>query len=213
MSSEEKKYKPGKIREKNLEQILIAAEEEFALHGYRGASTQAIADRAGLPKSNVHYYYKNKEQLYTAVLERIMELWNEVLEDVKRDDDPAEVLSTFIRKKVELSYTHPRASKLFAMEIIAGAPQVKEYIRTDMRQWFRSKTAVMEQWIEDGKMAPVDPVHLIFLIWSATQHYADFDTQILTLMNRAEYEPSDVEVISEFLIDMVLKGCGLRPPA
>jgi TetR/AcrR family transcriptional regulator len=210
MTSDEKKYKPGKIREKNLEQILIAAEEEFALHGYRGASTQAIADRAGLPKSNVHYYYKNKEQLYTAVLERIMHLWNEVLEDVTREDDPAAVLSTFIRKKVELSYTHPRASKLFAMEIIAGAPQVKNYIRTDMRQWFRSKTAVMEQWIEDGKMAPVDPVHLIFLIWSATQHYADFDAQILTLMNRAEYEPSDVEEISAFLIDMVLKGCGLR---
>lgn len=210
MTSDEKKYKPGKIREKNLEQILIAAEEEFALHGYRGASTQAIADRAGLPKSNVHYYYKNKEQLYTAVLERIMGLWNEVLEDVTREDDPAAVLSTFIRKKVELSYTHPRASKLFAMEIIAGAPQVKDYIRTDMRQWFRSKTAVMEQWIADGKMAPVDPVHLIFLIWSATQHYADFDAQILTLMNRAEYEPSDVEEISAFLTDMVLKGCGLR---
>jgi TetR/AcrR family transcriptional regulator len=139
-----------------------------------------------------------------------MGLWNEVLEDVTREDDPAAVLSTFIRKKVELSYTHPRASKLFAMEIIAGAPQVKDYIRTDMRQWFRSKTAVMEQWIADGKMAPVDPVHLIFLIWSATQHYADFDAQILTLMNRAEYEPSDVEEISAFLTDMVLKGCGLR---
>lgn len=210
MNTEEKKYKPGKIRERNKELILVAAEEEFAIHGYRGASTQAIADRAGLPKSNVHYYFKNKEKLYVAVLERIIELWNEVLEDVTPDDDPEEVLTNFIRKKVELSYTHPQASKLFAMEIITGAPQVKEYIRTDMRSWLRTKTSVIEKWIEAGRMDPVDPVHLIFLIWSATQHYADFDTQILTLLNRAEYEPEDIDQITDFLVNLVLKGCGLR---
>ena len=93
MTSSTKKYKPGKIREKNLEVILSAAEEEFALHGYRGASTQAIADRAGLPKANIHYYFKNKQSLYSAVLESIMGVWNEVLEDVSADDDPKEVLT------------------------------------------------------------------------------------------------------------------------
>lgn len=210
MSSLQKKYKPGKIRERNLEHILSAAEEEFATHGYRGASTQAIADRAGLPKANIHYYFKNKEKLYSAVLERIMDIWNEVLEDVDREDDPAEVLTKFIRKKVELSYTKPRASKLFAQEIIAGAPHLREYIRTDMRQWVRSKTSVIEAWIADGKMAPVDPVQLIFLIWSSTQHYADFETQVLTLMNRAEYEEADIEHISQFLTDIILRGCGLK---
>lgn len=205
-----KKYKPGKIRERNHELILAAAEEEFALHGFRGASTQAIADRAGLPKANIHYYFKNKQTLYASVLESIMEVWNEVLEDVSADDDPKEVLTNFVRKKMELSYAKPKASKLFAMEIIAGAPNLKDYIRTDMRQWVRDKTRVFEAWIADGKMANVDPVHLIFLIWSSTQHYADFETQVLTLMNRAEYEPEDIDHITDFLTHMVLSGCGLK---
>ncbi len=210
MSATSQKYKPGRIRERNLELIVAAAEEEFANHGYRGASTQSIADRAGLPKANIHYYFKNKEKLYLAVLEGIMGIWNAVLADMKRDDDPAEVLTNFIYTKVELAYKKPRASKLFAQEIIAGAPHLKDYIRTDMRQWVRSKTKVFDEWIADGKIDPVDPVQLIFLIWSSTQHYADFETQVLTLMNKAEYEDSDIEHISQFLTDMILKGCGLK---
>lgn len=209
-ASNQKKYKPGKIRERNHDLILAAAEREFAMHGYRGASTQAIADRAKLPKANIHYYFKNKQKLYGAVLERIMDIWNEALEEISVDDDPKEVLTNFIRKKVEISYNSPEASKLFAMEIIAGAPNLKEYIRTDMRQWVRDKTRVFEEWIAAGKMAPVDPVHLIFLIWSSTQHYADFESQVLTLMNRAEYEESDIDQISQFLTHMILSGCGLK---
>lgn len=209
MTATAKKYKPGKIRERNEEVILKAAEQEFVLHGFKGTSIQAIADRAGLPKANIHYYFKNKNNLYRSVLEYITQLWNEVLSNISADDDPAAVLHEFIRTKVELSYTHPRASKLFAMEIIQGAPHIREYIRTDMRQWVRSKTKVFDEWIEAGKMDPVDPVHLIFMIWSTTQHYADFETQVLTLMNRAEYESEDIERITNFLSRVILKGCGL----
>ncbi len=207
-----KKYKPGKIRERNEELILKAAEQEFVLNGFKGTSVQAIANRAGLPKANIHYYFKNKNNLYKAVLEYITQLWNEVLSDISADDDPAEVLQEFIRTKVQLSYTHPRASKLFAMEIIQGAPHIREYIRMDMRQWVRSKTRVFDEWIAAGKMDPVDPVHLIFMIWATTQHYADFETQVLTLMNRAEYEHEDIEHITNMLTHVFLKGCGLSPP-
>ncbi|GLS25692.1 TetR/AcrR family transcriptional regulator [Marinibactrum halimedae] len=206
-----KKYKPGKIRERNEELILEAAEQEFVLHGFKGTSVQAIADRAGLPKANIHYYFKNKSNLYSAVLSNIIDLWNDSLEDITADDDPAEVLRNVIRKKVELSYLHPRSSKLFAMEIIQGAPHIREYIRSDMRQWVRSKTKVFDAWIAAGKMDPIDPVHLIFMIWSTTQHYADFETQVLTLMNRAEYERDDIERITNCLVHVILKGCGLNP--
>lgn len=211
MNSLNKRYKPGKIRERNEEIILHAAEQEFVLHGYKGTSIQAIADRAELPKANIHYYFKNKTNLYRAVLEYITQLWNEVLADISAEDDPAEVLENFIRTKVRLSYTHPRASKLFAMEIIQGAPHIHDFIRTDLRQWVREKSKVFEQWTQAGKMDPVDPVQLIFMIWSTTQHYADFDTQVLTLMNRAEFEEEDMEKITAFLSHVILKGCGLTP--
>lgn len=207
-----KKYKTGKIRERNSEQILIAAEQEFVLHGYKGTSMQSIADRAQLPKANIHYYFKNKSNLYRAVLENITETWNEALEDMSPDMDPAIVLSRFIEAKVQLSYTNPNGSKIFAMEIIQGAPHVKDHVSSDQRLWVKEKADVIQSWIDQGKMRPVDPTHLIFLIWSSTQHYADFNTQVLEIMNRREYDEQEIAKISHFLKDMILTGCGLKVP-
>ncbi len=206
------KYKAGKIRDENINNILQAAEQIFVQNGFKGASIQAIADLAGIPKANVHYYFKNKANLYLAVLDNLLHLWNDFFDQVTEDDDPAEVLDAFIRKKVLLSYTHPRASKLFAMEMLQGAPHLKDYIRNNMRQWVRGKAKVIESWMAQGRMAKVDPVYLIFLIWSSTQHYADFDVQVLTIMNRAEYEQDMVDEIADFLSQVILTGCGLTPP-
>ena len=207
-----KKYKRGKIRDQNLEIILKAAREEFVLKGYSGASIQAIADKAGIAKANVHYYFKRKANLYVAVLDEILQLWNDYFDEINVEDDPAEVLDHFIRQKVKLAYSHPRSSKLFAMEIISGAPLLRDYMRNEMRPFVRHKTEIIETWISQGKMRPIDPTHLIFLIWSSTQHYADFEAQVLTIMNRAEYEPDMIEEIGDFLSGVILRGVGLEPP-
>ncbi len=205
------KYQPGKIRQHNVEQIIEAAEHEFMLHGFKGASTQAIADRAGLPKANLHYYFKNKLTLYNAVLENIIDLWNASLPDITATDDPAEMLEKFIRSKVKLAYTHPKASKIFATEIIQGGRQLKDHLRTDQRHWVRARTEVMKAWIGAGKMRAIDPENLIFLIWGATQHYADFDTQVLTVINKGEYDDDYIEHASRQLCEIILLGCGLTP--
>lgn len=205
-------YKVGAIRERNSDVILTAAADEFVLHGYKGTSMQSIADRAELPKANIHYYFKNKANLYQAVLENIMSAWNEVLADMNNDSDPATVLASFIRAKMQLSYTDPNSSKIFAMEIIQGAPHLKQYISNDMRQWVKDKTSVMKNWISQGKMHPIDPTHLIFMIWATTQHYADFNTQVLEVMNRREYDADDIEHITQSLTNIILTGCGLKSP-
>ena len=206
------KYKPGKIRERNNENILAAAEQEFVLHGFKGTSMQSIADRAGVPKANIHYYFKNKANLYRSLLESIMQVWNEVLADITPDSDPADVLNRFIRSKVQMSYTHPNASKIFAMEIIQGAPHLREHLSQDMRGWVKERVAVIQSWIDQGKIRAVDPTHLIFMIWSTTQHYADFETQILEVTNKRQYEPDDIAQISDFLVDMIFTGLGLEVP-
>jgi len=110
---------------------------------------------------------------------------------------------------MQLSYTNPNGSKIFAMEIIQGAPHIKEYISKDMRNWVREKTAVIQSWIDQGKMRAVDPTHLIFMIWATTQHYADFNTQVLEVTNRREYDDEEIEKITNFLTDVILTGVGL----
>lgn len=196
-------------RLRNEKAILEAAEQVFSQHGYRGASVQAIAERAGLPKSNVLYYVGSKKKLYVVLLERMMGRWNAMLDDIGVDDDPAEVLTGFIRSKIQLSRDHPRGSRLFAAEILGGAPFLQEYLRGELRDWVDARAKVFESWAERGLMDPVDPVWLIFLIWSSTQHYADFEAQVLGLIDREHLSDDDYQRITDFLCTVILKGCGV----
>jgi TetR/AcrR family transcriptional regulator len=205
--------KASRPRDKHLDTILLAAEEEFALQGLNGTRMQAIADRAGLPKANIHYYFKNKVSLYVAVLDNIMATWNNFFDDVTIKDDPAVSLDTFIRQKVRLSFEQPTASRLFANEIIQGAPYLTDYLKGEMRSWVSERAETINGWIDAGKMDATDPVLLIFMIWSTTQHYADFQAQVLSIIDRNEYDEDMIKHISDFLSHTILTGCGLTPPA
>ena len=210
--SKRKKVRPGRIRERNRERILMAAEKEFSQNGFGATTVQKIADRAGLPKSNVLYYFSNKKRIYYALMDDIMGRWNEMFSKIRPEDDPATTLASFIHAKVELSRTHPLASRLFALEIIQGAPVLKDHLSTTMREWVQARAGVIQQWIDAGRMAPVDPVQLILLIWSSTQHYADFQVQILAIEDKSEYTESDFQHAADFLTSVILRGCGLAAP-
>lgn len=203
----------GRIRQKNEQAIIQAAEDEFARHGFKGTSMNTIAQNAGLPKANLHYYFNNKLGLYIAVLSNIIELWDSTFNALSVDDDPAQALAQYIRAKMESSRRNPQASRIFAMEIISGGQCLSEYFSQDYREWFRGRAAVLQAWIDAGKMDRVDPVHLIFLLWSSTQHYADFATQIAFVTGRKRMSRQDFSDAADQLIHIILKGCGLTPPA
>lgn len=199
----------SRIRQKNEEAILKAAEDEFARHGYKGTSMNTIALNVGLPKANLHYYFTNKLGLYIAVLSNIIELWDSTFNTLRAEDDPAQALTRYIRAKMEFSRRQPLASRIFAMEIISGGECLSEYFNQDYRSWFTGRAAVFQAWIDAGKMDPVDPVHLIFLLWGSTQHYADFATQICRVTGQARLTRDDFEQAGDNLIRIILKGCGL----
>lgn len=197
-------------RERIETQILHAARTEFITHGYKGSTLQAIADRSGLAKTNVLYYFKSKEILYHHVLKQTLDMWDKGIGDICYEDGPKVAIEKFIHAKVKMAFEQPQASKIYALEIIQGAPLLKEYARTYLRQWVREKSKIFERWIDNGDIDPIDPEKLIFLIWSSTQHYADFDTQVLTVMNRADFEQNDIELTKQFLTQFILRGCGLE---
>ncbi|MBS7690799.1 TetR/AcrR family transcriptional regulator [Pseudomonas lalucatii] len=203
----------GRIRQKNEEAILAAAEEEFARHGFKGTSMNTIAQTVGLPKANLHYYFNNKLGLYLAVLSNILELWDSTFNTLTVEDDPAEALDRYIRAKLDFSRRYPKASRIFAMEVISGGECLSAYFDQDYRTWFRGRAAVFEAWIAAGKMDPVDPVHLIFLLWGSTQHYADFASQICRVTGRSRLTKQDFAEAGDNLVRIILKGCGLTPPA
>lgn len=202
----------GRIRQKNEQLILAAAEEEFARHGYKGATVNSISQRAGLPKANVHYYFNNKLELYAAVLSGIIELWDSTLNELHADDDPATVLPAYIAAKMRFSREFPLASRIFAIEMINGAPNLQGYFNDEYREWFRGRTEVFRAWAEHGKIAPIDPAHLIFLLWSSTQHYADFACQINASLGKESLTEQDYEAATRTLTQVVLRGIGVDVP-
>lgn len=201
----------GRIRQKNIHAIIAAAEVEFARHGFKGTSMNAIAQAAGLPKANLHYYFTNKLGLYVAVLGNILDLWDQSFSHLSVDDDPATALAGYIRTKMEFSRRRPLASRVFAIEVISGGEHLNGHFNQNYLDWFRGRAAVFQAWIDAGKMDPVDPVHLIFLLWSSTQHYADFTSQICRLSGRRRMRREDYEQAANSLVQVILKGCGLTP--
>ncbi len=203
--------KDGAIRAQNQAKIIAAAEIAFAQHGFKGTSVQKVADEAGLPKTNVLYYFKNKEGLYMAVLERILNLWNSTFDRATVADDPAKILARYIAEKMEVSRIKPLASKIFALEIINGAPNLSDFFKHDHAEWMRGRVTVIEGWIAAGKMNPIDPHYLLYNIWASTQHYADFSAQITHLRGEA-MAPMDYREATRTQIRLILNGCGLDVP-
>lgn len=201
----------GRIRQKNEEAIIAAAEDEFARHGFKGTSMNTIAQAVGLPKANLHYYFSSKQGLYLAVLDNILSLWDSAFNSLRVEDDPVEALERYIRAKMEYSRRYPKASRIFAMEVISGGACLSQHFGKDHQTWFRERAAVFESWIAAGKMDAVDPMHLIFLIWGSTQHYADFASEICRVSGRSRLTKQDYQAAADNLVRIILKGCGLQP--
>lgn len=202
---QQKRSISGEIRRRNQELILQAAADEFVKHGYKGTSVQAIADRVNLPKANILYYFKSKTGLYKALLQDILTLWNEGFSESAIDSSPQAVLRNYIVGKMRYSRTHPQESKIFAQEIIQGAPVIRDEIQFPVVNWAAGKASVINAWVEQGLIRTVDPLHLLFLIWGATQFYADFDTEI-QLIKGAPMSEEEFEQAQQFLVDMILRG-------
>lgn len=199
-------------RIETLSKILAAAEQEFGLHGYSGASLQSIADQAGLPKANIVYYFQSKENLYKKVLNNIITGWNDVFAKATVDDEPASVLDQFIRTKLEYSFAKGRSSRIFAMEVLGGAHHISEYLKEELSPWFESRIRLINSWIEAGKMRPVDPASLIYMIWATTQHYADFEAQIQALNQDQALSEEAKAKVGDTVSGIILAGCGLTLP-
>lgn len=192
-------------RARSEAEILAVAEEVFATYGLHGATTAKIAERAGIPKANIHYYFSTKEALYLRVLKDILEEWlSAAAFDLHDSARPA--LEAYIRAKLHYSRVRPQASKVWANEILNGAPLIREHLEDRLLAWVDAKAAIIQSWIDRGELAPVDPRHLLFTIWATTQHYSDFATQITILLRKEALEDADFEQAAQLLTQMVLGG-------
>jgi TetR/AcrR family transcriptional regulator len=189
--------------------ILEAAERVFAGAGFGGATMAAIAVAAGLPKPNLHYYFGSKAALYRAVLERTLREWLVPMDSIVAGADPRAALECYIREKMRQSFARPYASRVWANELLHGAPELHGTLVRTLRPLVRRKAAVIDQWIAAGLMAPLDSVQLFFTLWAATQTYADFEVQVRAVLGTDRLDRAAQEKATQHVVSLILRGCGL----
>jgi len=171
-----------RIQQRNMRRVLDAALEVFSAQGFRGATLDQIAELAGLSKPNLLYYFPSKEAIHHQLLAELMDIWLDPLRALDPAGDPADEILGYMRRKLEMSRAMPRESRLFANEILQGAPRIGPALDGELKRLVDEKAGVIAEWMEAGRLAPMDPHHLIFSIWALTQHYADFDVQVRAVL-------------------------------
>jgi len=197
-------------RDRVLAAIREAAIAEFSLHGFKGTSTQAIAERAGLTKPQLHYYIKGKDELYEELLYAVLNGWSNAFAFETASDDPPRVLGNYVRKKLDYALDNPGLSRIFTSEVLGGGRNLGKYWPVAIRST-QQKVDVIDGWIARGLMRPLDARLLLMHIWAVTQHYADYAVQVRVMLGQAPDAAIDREPIARELTTFVLLGCRLAP--
>jgi TetR/AcrR family transcriptional regulator len=195
-----------RIQREKQDIILEAALDVFSMHGFRGATIDQIADAAGMSKPNLLYYFPRKEDIHKRLIGEMLNTWLAPLREMNDDGDPIPEIRSYIRRKLEMSRDFPRESRLFANEMLQGAPRIIDMIEGDLKQLVDEKARVILGWMDEGKLARADPYHLIFAIWATTQHYADFDVQVRAVLGKDRGGEGRFEDAARFLENLFMTG-------
>lgn len=203
--SDDTPKKPSRIQTRNRLVILDAALEVFSRHGYRGATLDQIAIEAGLSKPNILYYFEGKEVIHVTLMNKMMDTWLDPLRAMQADGNPRAEILDYVQRKLDMARDMPRESRLFAVEMLEGAPRMLPHLETELRPLVDEKCAVIQGWIDTGHLPHLNPQHLIFSIWSTTQHYADFDAQVQALLPKAGDAHADASTYLQQLFGSLLE--------
>ncbi|MFP5076886.1 TetR family transcriptional regulator C-terminal domain-containing protein [Rhizobium sp. YIM 134829] len=199
-----------RIQEEKEERILEAALDVFSAHGFRGSTIDQIAEVAGMSKPNLLYYFRTKEAMHRALIERVLDSWLDPLRDFDAEGNPETEIRSYIRRKLEMARDFPRESRLFANEVLQGAPRIEDELKGPLKTLVDEKAEVIRAWARAGKIARCDPYHLIFAIWATTQHYADFDVQVQAVLGPGRAGDGRFEDAARFLEQMFLRGLAIE---
>ena len=195
-----------RIQREKQDVILEAALDVFSREGFRGATIDQIAEAAGMSKPNLLYYFPRKEEIYKRLMTSMLDVWLTPLRELDSVGDPVPEIRSYIRRKLEMSRDFPRQSRLFANEMLQGAPRILDVLEGDLKQLVDEKAGVLEGWMQQGKIVRTDPYHLIFSIWATTQHYADFDVQVRAVLGKDRGGEGRFEDAARFLENLFMRG-------
>ena len=209
-----KTVKVSEARERLEQDILAAAKRLFAQRGFGGVSLDHIAREVGASKQNLLYYFPSKEELYRRVLHGVLDVWLSYMDALsQRQDDPEQALREYIAGKLRFSREHPDDSRVYANEVVSGAPIFSAEIAERVIPALQADVAIFNRWAEQGLCRPVDGRHLMILLWASTQVYADWASQISLVLGKKKLGAEDFSAAESLIVDMVLRTVLVTSPA
>ena len=193
--------------------IVEAAARILEERGHEGFSTNAVAERAGVSVGSLYQYFPRKDAIYKRLITGMLEIWLAPLREMRDDGDPIPEIRSYLRRKLEMARDFPRESRLFANEILQGAPRIHDILEGELKTLVEEKAAILYGWMDEGKITRTDPYHLIFSIWATTQHYADFDVQVRAVLGTERGGEGRFEDAARYLENLFLNGLLPKKPA
>lgn len=191
---------------KKQEAILAEAERQFARYGFEGVSLDSIAAALDLSRQNLLYHWPSKEELYRAVLDSVMGEWMANMNAITQADDPETAVHAYIAAKLHFSRERPSGSAVFTREIMAGAPRYADVLKDQVMPLLHADVDRFERWATEGRIARVDFTHLMFLIWSSTQAYADLSSQFSLFMGKPRLDDADFAAAQGLIAGLVWRS-------
>jgi TetR/AcrR family transcriptional regulator len=202
---------PRAARLEKEQDILCQAEALFARHGFEGTTLEGIAAALGISRHNLLYYFPSKELLYRRVLDDVMTQWLAGMGALAVGDEPAAALRQYIGAKMQSAQERPDGSRVFMQEIMAGAPRYADALRERVLPALLTDVKVFERWARQGKIQKLNFTHLMFMIWAATQAYADLAPQFALLLGKPALDARDFAQAQTLLERLVLGGLQTSP--
>ena len=193
-------------REQLEQDILDAAKKLFAQRGYGGVSLDHIAKAVGTSKQNLLYYFASKEALYRRVLHGVLDVWLLYMDTLsQREEDPERAVREYIAGKLRFSRERPDDSRVYANEVLSGAPLFAAEIAERVVPSLQADVAMFNRWAAQGLCRPVNGQHLMILLWASTQVYADWASQISLVLGKPALDAQDFADAEAMIVDMVLR--------
>jgi TetR/AcrR family transcriptional regulator len=198
--------------ERTKRRLLDAAEAVFAKHGLEGASTEAIARRAGVSKTMLFYYFHNKEQLYVTVLRRLFEAVVDPQRATEIESlDPPEALRAIVEDYFNIHHRRPTYAELTLREMMTYGGKYLQQLKYDL-PFIGQLMRVLRRGALDGVFRPVDPMKTTVSIIGITKILFTYREAMDRLLEQEVLSPEAIAEWRDHIVDLLQYGVRTCPP-
>ncbi|MBD3287412.1 TetR family transcriptional regulator, partial [candidate division KSB1 bacterium] len=150
---------------KTEEKIILAATDIFLEKGKDGARMQEIADRAGLNKAMLHYYFRSKDNLYYEVFgAQIQKFFDDLSDAIGETDNFSDFLWVFISNYIDFVAPKNKLVRFILWEIEKGGNMVANILKQNLHDGNQQNNFLVqkvEKAIQEKQIRSVDPVNFV----------------------------------------------------